>query len=496
MTELSVFERRLTAGLEAYAGPRRSVDAIAIARSATSREPVRNSVLSRFSALIGQGAGVRGRRPGEVGTGRSARPFVALVVIALITALAFGALAIGSGLVRQPSVVPPMVPTVPPPTSTPAPAATQSAAGWLATGDMSVGRYLQTATVLPDGSVLVAGGRSDDASGPGQSLASAEKYDSTRGTWTPSADMANRRSAHTATLLRDGKVLVVGGYNDWAALDSAELYDPASGSWTSTGKLIEARGYHTATLLSDGRVLVAGGRSNNSSTGRALASAELYDPATGSWSATGNMVAAHTFHAATVLPSGKVLVTGASYSGYGLAVAATAELYDPSTGYWTATGTIVRASAYQTVALLRDGTVLVAGGVEVDLQGCCAVIGRALASAQLYDPDTGSWIETSAMTQARTYHTSTMLPNGEVLVTGGHSSAGGGTSTYSTDVGLATAELYEPASKSWTATDDLVGRRELHVAVLLADGRVLVAGGSSGGNALASAELFSAGIGQ
>ncbi len=307
--------------------------------------------------------------------------------------------------------------------------------------------------------------------------------------------MVNRRSAHSATLLPDGKVLVVGGFDDWAALDSAELYDPASGSWTATGKLIEGRGYHTATLLPDGRVLVAGGRTNNSSTGHALASAELYDPATGSWSATGNLVAAHTFHAATVLPSGKVLVTGASYSGYGLAAAATAELYDSSTGTWTATGTNVTASEYQTATLLGDGKVLVAGGAEVVLQGCCAVTGRALASAQSYDPGSGTWTDTSPMTQARAYHTATVLPNGEVLVIGGGASAGGGTSTYSTDVGSVAAELYDPASRSWTATADLVGQRELQVAVLLADGRVLIAGGSSGGKALASAELFSAGSG-
>jgi N-acetylneuraminic acid mutarotase len=490
MTELSVFERRLTAGLEEYAGPRRGVDAIAIVHSAASREPVRSSVLSGFSALIRQGAGVRGRRPGEVGTGRSARPFAALFVIALITAFAVGALAVGSGLLRLPSIVPPVVPTLPPPTSTPAPAATQSAAAWISTGEMSIGRYLQTATVLPDGSVLVAGGRSDDASGPGHSSASAEKYDPTRGTWTASANMANRRSAHTATLLPDGRVLVVGGYDDWAALDSAELYDPASGSWTATGKLIEARGYHTASLLPDGRVLVAGGRTNNSSTGRALASAEVYDPVTGSWSATGNMLAAHTFHAATLLPDGSVLVTGASYRGYGLVAAASAELYDPSTGSWTAAGQMIVAGAYQTAALLRDGRVLVAGGAEVVLDGCCAVIGQATASAELYDPSTRSWTGTGSMTEARTYHTSTILPDGEVLVTGGDRSAGGGTSTYSTDGGSASAELYDPTSGSWRTTVDLVGRRELHVAVLLRTNQVLVAGGSSAGQALRNAELY------
>ncbi len=355
---------------------------------------------------------------------------------------------------------------------------------------MTTGRFLQTATVLPDGGVLIVGGRNDDASGPGRSLASAETFDATTESWTAIADMANRRSAHTATLLPDGRVLVAGGYDDFEALDSAELFDPATGSWTATANMIEARGYHTATLLPDGRVLVAGGRSNNSSTGGALASAELYDPVTGSWSATGNMLAAHMFHAATLMPDGGVLVTGAGYRGYGLADGAGAELYDPSTGSWAATGPMIDAGAYQVATVLKDGRVLVVGGAEVVQLGCCAATGEAPAAAQLYDPTTGSWTDTGAPTDARTYHTSTLLPDGQVLVTGGDRAAGGGTSTFSTGGGSRSAELYDPASGSWTAAADLAGRRELHVAVLLSNGQVLVAGGSSAGHALRTAELF------
>ena len=414
-------------------------------------------------------------------------------VLGLVAALAVGVLAVGSGLVRRPprsSVVPPPVSTVRPATSTSTPAATPGAAGWTATGEMTTGRYLQTATILPDGSVLIVGGRGEEASGPGRSLASAETYDATTGSWTAIQDMANRRSAHTATLLPDGRVLAAGGYDDFEALGSAELYDPATGTWTATANLIEARGYHTATLLADGRVLVAGGRSNDSSTGHALASAELYNPVTGSWSATGNMLAAHTFDAATLLSDGRVLVTGAAYRGYGLASGAGAELYDPSSGSWTATGTMVAAGAYQTATLLEDGKVLVAGGVAVAQMGCCAVISEAPASAQLYDPTTGLWTATGAMAEARTYQTSTLLPDGQVLVTGGHRVAGGGTSTFSTDRGLASAELYDPTSGAWIAAGDLAGPRGLHAAVLLSDGRVLVAGGASAGQALRTAELY------
>ena len=115
--------------------------------------------------------------------------------------------------------------------------------------------------------------------------------------------MASGRSVQTATRLSDGRVLVAGGFDDWAALATAEIYDPATGTWAPTGSMVEGRGYHTATLLPDGRVLVAGGRSNNSSTGHALSSAELFDPATGTWTPTASMSRGRAYHTATLLPT-------------------------------------------------------------------------------------------------------------------------------------------------------------------------------------------------
>ena len=173
---------------------------------------------------------------------------------------------------------------------------------WVPTGSFVMARSRHTATLLPNGKVLVAGGNN------GPALSGAELYDPATGTWTATGSMGTARSRHTATLLPNGKVLVAGGFNELDGfLSSAELYDPASGTWTATGNLGTGRGFHTATLLPNGKVLVAGG--NN---GAVLSSAELYDPASGTWTATGSLGTARDLHTATLLPKGKVLVAGGS----------------------------------------------------------------------------------------------------------------------------------------------------------------------------------------
>ena len=175
-------------------------------------------------------------------------------------------------------------------------------------------------------------------------------------------------------MLPNGKVLVAGGVNFNNPLASAELYDPASGTWAATGSLATARAAHTATLLPNGKVLVAGG-ANNTST---LASAELYDPTSGTWSATGSLATAPANTTATLLPNGKVLVAGGEDSG--LHALASAELYDPASGTWTATGSLATARFLPTATSLPNGQVLVAGGNDGS---------NALASAELYVGDVG-----------------------------------------------------------------------------------------------------------
>ncbi|HSJ56616.1 MAG TPA: kelch repeat-containing protein, partial [Anaerolineae bacterium] len=193
------------------------------------------------------------------------------------------------------------------PPGAPAVAATSVAPGaWSPTGSMGMPRVAHTATLLPDGRVLVVGGAASTGPEP-VVLASAELYDSAGGTWSPTAPMSLPRGGHTATLLQDGRVLVAGGDGDPASWASAEIYDPVTETWSSTGALQVGRALHSATLLQDGRVLVAGGIASDRS------STELYDPATGTWSQTGSLTTGRDSHTATLLPDGRVLVVG----GYG-----------------------------------------------------------------------------------------------------------------------------------------------------------------------------------
>jgi hypothetical protein len=239
---------------------------------------------------------------------------------------------------------------------------------WEETGSLNTARYIHTATLLPNGKVLVAGGIA--GFGP---TASAELYDPATGTWTATGNLNTARDSHTATLLPNGKVLVVGGLtNSTPDSASAELYDPASGTWIATGSLIIGRYWHAATLLSNGKVLVAAGE--NFQSGR-LASTELYDPASGTWSATGSLATARYSHTVTLLPNGKVLAAG-GYLGDDLA---STELYDPASGTWTATGSLVNGRFGHTATLLSNGKVLAAGGFFY----CCG----DLASAELYVSD-------------------------------------------------------------------------------------------------------------
>ena len=335
---------------------------------------------------------------------------------------------------------------------------------WRASGAMNVAREFHTTTVLPNGKVLAAGGQCGPGGG---SLASAELYDPASETWTPTGGLNIARSGQTATLLPNGNVLVAGGYSSVSGvLVSAELYNPATGTWTPTGSMSTPRQVHSATLLPNGKVLVAGGYNTASGS---LATAELYDPATGMWTATGVMGTSRMAHIATLLPNGKVLAAG----GYASSYLASAELYDPASGTWAATGAMNDARESHTALLLPNGKVLVAGGYG----------SSCLASLETYDPGTGVWASLGVMNYARSVHTAALLPMGQVLFAGGYDS-----------VYLASAELYEPAHGAWSATGPLNNARDDHTATLLPNGKVLTAGGLNG-SALSGTELYDPGAG-
>ena len=344
---------------------------------------------------------------------------------------------------------------------------------WVHTEDMLHARSNHTATLLLNGKVLIAAG------GVGATgLASAELYDPSTGTWSTTGSLSSPRlTAFTATLLPDGKVLVVGGFAGGATtLSSAEVYDPATGTWSATGSLPTKLCGHTATLLPNGKVLVAGG-STDSNLGPATPAAELYDPATGTWSPTSNLIAARQSHSATLLQNGNVLVVGGVGPGGYLS---SAELYDPVAGTWSATGNLpIAVGNGQTVTLLSSGQVLVAGGQNAT---------GYLSNAELYDPVIGTWMPTGSLSMPSIFHTATLLPDGTVLVAGGRTqeTPGFGIS--------ASAETYDPAAGTWTSTGSLVTGRVYHSATILPDGVVLVAGGLVFDPTLTteSAELYTA----
>ncbi|MCC6629575.1 MAG: hypothetical protein IT340_19525 [Chloroflexi bacterium] len=438
---------------------------------------------------------------------------------------------------------------------------------WMTTAERSA-RYRSgpSATLLSDGKVLVAGGDDGDTT-----LATAEIYDPVMDTWVDTGAMATPRESHTAVRLADGSVLVLGGNANSAALP--ERFEPATGAWSPTGALSTPSYFMTATLLPSGRILTTGAgpysktvqiydpngtggppapipplptpvassewaASGNPPSGHAsvftltrlpsgkvllaggqrfladgfgvsIATADLYDPASGAWAATSPMGEARESHAAVLLPNGKVLVAGGdgpNSTGDCCYAMATAELYDPATGAWSATGAMTRERDSLTGVLLGNGKVLVVedgrqstevydpasgtwaatGSLTTSLYDVTATLltsGKVLVvgfefvttsmriRAEVYDPASGVWAPTGNPATERAGSQTTRLANGKVLLSGGRSSTGAGAT-------LASAELYDPATGVWSPTGSMSAARRNHGAVLLGSGKVLVAGGT------------------
>lgn len=404
----------------------------------------------------------------------------------LAAAAVIGALLVGGTLLLTRPSQPAVGGPTPQPSNSPSPCepSPTPSARPSPTGSMLTGRQIHTATRLADGRVLVAGGYTlvDLA------VASAELYDPATNAFSSTGSLGAARGLHTATLLADCRVLIAGGGPaTWATrlgafLASAELYDPTTGSFSPTGTMTAAREGQTATLLNDGRVLIAGG---NDIVEHAVASAELYDPTTGTFTPTGSMATARGFHTATLLSDGRVLITGGDPAAF---VApgpyfASAEIYDPTTGKFSATGSMTVGRDLHAATLLADGRVLITGGVTA------AGPAPSLASAELYDPETGTFSLTGPMTVARVYQSSTLLADGRVLIAGG---CPRGRNYADNPQFLASAELYDPTTGTFTATGPMSERRTSQMATSLADGRVLMTGGvgGDGTRSLSSAEIF------
>jgi hypothetical protein len=353
-----------------------------------------------------------------------------------------------------------------------------AASGFTLTGNMHTGRNGHTATLLANGKVLVLGGD-----------ASAELFDPESGTFMPTGSMTTTRYGPTATLLADGKVLIAGGFGPGASqlprLSSAELYDPESRTFTATGSMSVGRVRHTATLLNDGRVLIAGGEDGSGGGGAATESAELYDPAAGTFVLTGSMASERTDHTSTLLASGKVLIVG-GWNGHAADSVDDppwdplfAELFDPSTGTFTPTESMSTTRIRHSAIRLADGKVLVLGGVP-SLQNIHEQPPDP-QFAELYDPASGTFSSAGNFTLLLTKYTATLLTDGMVLIAGGEQ----------TGIAMTSAELLDPTTGTLSATGGLAIARAGHTATRLNDGRVLVTGGTDGsGNALASAELY------
>jgi hypothetical protein len=343
-----------------------------------------------------------------------------------------------------------------------------SAPGFTFTGSMGTARAEHTATLLPNGGVLIVGGYS----GSTGDLSTAEIYDPKAGTFSPTGSMSTPRRDHTATLLPNGKVLIVGGFKfsgGFAVLDDAELYDPATGTFTGTDSMTVPRHRHTATLLPDQRVLIAGGRTGTTTN----SSAEVYDPGAGTFSPTGAMGTTRQGHSATLLPNGKTLIAGGESNA--ASSLSSAELYDPATGTFATTGSMRDARAGHSGSLFGRGKVLIAGGRF------------GAHPAELYDMKTGTFTTTGSMSNAGMGHTATTMA-GQVLLTGGE-----GILEHFLAVGtVPRAEVYR--SGVFAEMSPMNRGRARHTATLLGNGQVLIAGGIDPGSPLSSAELFQSSV--
>lgn len=342
-----------------------------------------------------------------------------------------------------------------------------AAPGWSTVQSLPDARSLGTGTLLPDGSVLVGGGRAFSTV-----FSSCYRFNPATGTWSTAAAMPGGRISHGAVLLPTGKVLIAGGFDHSNFRSDCHLYDPGSDSWSATGSLSVARHASAMFLLKNGKVLLTGGGNFSGNH----ATCELYDPMTGAWTPTGSLLNSRESHRGGVLPDGRVFI-GGGYSGG--APTATCEIYDPASGSWSLAASLPFGGLVTSITPLSSGKVLAAGGETG---------GASLRDSAVYDPAIDSWTGAGLMAEARGSHTATLLANGKVLVVGGGRSVPGGDTTP-----LASCELFDETAGTWSSAGSLsTGGRWEHPAVPLANGKVLVVAGYTYGSYTSACEVFDA----
>jgi hypothetical protein len=331
--------------------------------------------------------------------------------------------------------------------------------------NLLVPRAAHTSTLLPNGNILITGG----FAGGEDPLSSAEIFDPKTNEFSFSSSMNFPRQSHTATLLQNGKVLIAGGIGRQGEyLSTVELYSPLTGKFSVIGEMITPRAGQTAVSLNNGYVLLAGGVT----TGWVfLETAELYNPNSNTFSPAGSMNVARESHTATLLKDGKVLITGGHQGrGASITIYSSAEIYDPGSGLFTFSSSMLTKRHKHDAVLLEDGRVLVAGGAdERDENG-------QYKSAEVYDPDSSQFIKVADMNANRYKFqgTSVLLKNGKVLLMGGSS----------------VTDMFDPITNTFEKVGEGVGATRLFAAAtLLPDGRVILSGGY-GTNISASSKVW------
>jgi Kelch motif len=331
---------------------------------------------------------------------------------------------------------------------------------WTSTRSLNVARAGYVMNSLPDGRALVSGGLNGGTS--------TEIYAPATRTWARGADMSAARSRSASVSLVDGRVLIAGGRDGATSLASAEVYDPATGRWTPTGSMSSPRDWLSMTRLADGRALVAGGLDLDMRPANpVLQSAEIFDPATGTWTQTGAMNTKRWGFTLVTLPDGRVLAAGGANAGSECQFSPTSEVFDPHTGRWTYAGDMSDHRGFYR-AILVAGRALFIGGEVASAGQQCAV---TTSSVEAFDPATGAFTSLGPLLGDRAGEGVAPLPDGRLLVAGGVRMESTGAAA------LSSCEIYDPRTAQSVASAMLAPRAQI-LGLALPDGSVLVPGGT------------------